>query len=108
MSVDPAASEAPDEQPPAPRVVDDPVGARGLRQQVLRRLLRDRRFVILAVYLVLLVGAFVGPYPYPHSYAELDLAHKSAPPGTPGHPLGTQELGRDLLAMINVACSTRP
>ncbi|HEX5496309.1 MAG TPA: ABC transporter permease [Mycobacteriales bacterium] len=76
-------------------------GTRSQRQQVVGRFRRHRPAVVaLGIYAALLLGAFVGPYFYPHSYGDLDLAHKSAPPGTPGHILGTEELGRDLLAMI--------
>lgn len=93
--------EAAGEPSPSWRVREFSAGVRSQRQQVFGRFWRHRpAMVALSVYLVLLLGAFLGPYFYPHPYGELDLAHKSAPPGTPGHILGTQELGRDLLAMI--------
>lgn len=45
----------------------------------------------------ILVGIF-GPWISPHDYGAQDLANRFAPPGTPGHILGTDHLGRDMLS----------
>jgi ABC-type dipeptide/oligopeptide/nickel transport system permease subunit len=78
------------------------VKSRSQRQQIVRRFLHNKiAMSALVVYLVVLVGAFVGPMFYRWSYFELDNPGAlSQPPGTPGHLLGTETIGRDLLAMI--------
>lgn len=97
---DPTTAPEPPDPPPAPPA-EFTVEARSQRQQILRRFRRDRQAMTgLIVFGVLLLGSALGPLVYPFGYGDLDLAHKSVPPGTGGHLLGTQELGRDLLAMI--------
>jgi oligopeptide transport system permease protein len=70
--------------------------------------LRKNRLAILGLILVLLllfVGIF-GPMIAPWPYQAQDLKAVFAggggplPPGTPGHPLGTDQLGRDLLSRL--------
>jgi oligopeptide transport system permease protein len=70
--------------------------------------LRKNRLAILGLILVLLllfVGVF-GPLLAPWPYQAQDLKAVFAggggplPPGTPGHPLGTDQLGRDLLSRL--------
>jgi peptide/nickel transport system permease protein len=43
------------------------------------------------------VGA---PWLAAHDPLRADFAASLRPPGTPGHPLGTDQLGRDLLARV--------
>lgn len=63
-------------------------------------LLRDRRAAVAALLLtVLLAAATLGPVVYPVDPDHLDLARAGRPPGT-GHPLGTDESGRDVLARL--------
>lgn len=49
------------------------------------------------VLLILGLGTFIGPMVYTVSPEYIDILNSSLPPG-PGHPLGTDDLGRDTLA----------
>jgi peptide/nickel transport system permease protein len=70
---------------------------------VLRAFRRDKLAVASLVILLLFIfGAIFAPFltPYPEQgRGEPDMAEMFVPPG-PGHPLGTDYLGRDLLARI--------
>ncbi|HXJ84871.1 MAG TPA: ABC transporter permease [Candidatus Methylomirabilis sp.] len=46
------------------------------------------------------VAALAAPWLSPHNPIASDFAAGLEPPGTPGHPLGTDQLGRDLLARV--------
>jgi peptide/nickel transport system permease protein len=62
--------------------------------------LRRRRGVLaLAALTVIVLAALVGPLLVPADPNALDLANAGAPPG-PGHPLGTDESGRDVLSRL--------
>jgi len=77
------------------------VQSRSQTQQALRRFLHNKLAVgALVLYLVILLVAFVGPLFYGFSYEDQDSAALSTGPGTLGHPLGTDEIGRDLLARM--------
>ncbi|MEV4545753.1 MULTISPECIES: ABC transporter permease [Micromonospora] len=71
------------------------------RTRVLRRLRRNPlavvSFVVLAVAAVI---ALLSPWIAPYSVEQTDFAHTFSPPGTPGHMLGTDDLGRDVLSRI--------
>ena len=49
---------------------------------------------------LVLVAAVAAPLLVAHDPAQTDFAAGLKPPGTPGHPLGTDQLGRDLLARV--------
>ncbi|MCS7257232.1 MAG: ABC transporter permease, partial [Thermomicrobium sp.] len=68
---------------------------------VWRRFLRDR-WAVAALVLLVLVGVLValGPSLAPYDPIDTDLGMRLKPPGTPGHPLGTDELGRDVLSRL--------
>jgi len=59
-----------------------------------------RRAIGVGLTLAVIVAALAAPWLAPHDPARADFAHGLQPPGTPGHPLGTDQLGRDLLARV--------
>jgi len=50
--------------------------------------------------LAVVVAAIAAPWLAPSDPARTDFALGLRPPGTPGHPLGTDQLGRDVLARV--------
>ncbi len=71
------------------------------RSRVLRRLRRNPLAVLsFSVLLVALVVAVLSPWVAPYSPEQTDFANVFSPPGTPGHLLGTDDLGRDVLSRI--------
>jgi peptide/nickel transport system permease protein len=54
----------------------------------------------LALTLAAVVVALAAPWLTPHDPLRADFVQSLKPPGTPGHPLGTDQLGRDLLARV--------
>ena len=54
----------------------------------------------LALTVAAVLVAVVAPWLTPHDPLRADFAASLKPPGTPGHPLGTDQLGRDLLARV--------
>ena len=58
----------------------------------------------IAILVSLALGALVGPWLWPVNPAAQDLANRLAPPwglgGVRAHPLGTDSLGRDTLALL--------
>ncbi|MBO1358546.1 ABC transporter permease [Acetobacter sacchari] len=64
------------------------------------RSLRPRGRVA-AYYIVFVVIACVaGPWVLPYGHAHIDLHHRFLSPISAGHPLGTDEIGRDLLTRV--------
>ena len=75
----------------------------GYWQTVGRRLLRDRVAMGAAiVLLLLLVLAVFGPLLAPSDPYKASMLSRLKPIGTPGFPLGTDELGRDMLSRLMV------
>src|SRR6516164_2925301 len=63
--------------------------------------LRDRAAVVAACLLITVaLTATLAPLISPYSPYEADNAMRFAPPGTPGHILGTDQQGRDMLARL--------
>jgi peptide/nickel transport system permease protein len=54
----------------------------------------------LGLSLVAVTVALAAPLLTPHDPLQGDFAASLRPPGSPGHPLGTDQLGRDLLARV--------
>jgi len=92
MSVDTALTQ--------PTVTRAPAEA-SQRSRVLRRLRRNplavASFTVLAVAVVV---ALLAPWLAPYAPEQTDFSNTLAPPGTPGHLLGTDDLGRDVLSRI--------
>ncbi len=73
----------------------------GYWAQVLHRLLRDRlALVCLAVLLSILLAALLAPWLAPGDPSIGSVVKRLKPVGTPGHFLGTDELGRDMLTRL--------
>ncbi len=92
MSVDTALTQ--------PAVAPAPAEA-SQRSRVLRRLRRNplavASFTVLAIAVLV---ALLAPWLAPYAPEQTDFSNTLAPPGTPGHPLGTDDLGRDVLSRI--------
>jgi peptide/nickel transport system permease protein len=58
--------------------------------------------VVLAVgwIMLMIIVALLADVLSPYIYTALDLRNRLSPPGTPGHWLGTDELGRDVLSRL--------
>jgi len=59
-----------------------------------------KRWLGLGLTMVAVLGAAFAPWLAVHDPLNADFAAFLKPPGTPGHPLGTDQLGRDLLARV--------
>ena len=74
---------------------------RSLWDDALRRLLRNKAAVAgMVVLAVLVVAAIVGPYLTPYAYDEINKNDVWLGPLQNGHLIGTDSLGRDLLARL--------
>jgi peptide/nickel transport system permease protein len=72
-----------------------------LTDDALRRLRRDHAALVGAGFLILtVIVCLLAPLLAPMDPDATDLAQRLLPPGTSGHPLGTDELGRDLLSRL--------
>jgi peptide/nickel transport system permease protein len=81
-------------------LVESPAGLTR-RTRVFRRLRRNPLAIIsFAVLLVAVLAALLAPWIAPHSVEETDFGSIFASPGTAGHLLGTDDLGRDVLSRI--------
>jgi peptide/nickel transport system permease protein len=77
------------------------VRSRSPTEEALRRLWRDRAAMAAAVFLVLLaVVSLLADFVAPQDADQTNLSMRLAPPGTPGYPLGADELGRDILSRL--------
>lgn len=73
----------------------------GYWQGVLRRLSRDPiAMIALAVILALILMAVFAPYIAPADPIRGSMLRRLRPVGTPGYPLGADELGRDMLSRL--------
>jgi oligopeptide transport system permease protein len=82
-------------------VATQPIKGRSLWDDARRRLLRNRAAVASMITLgVLVLLAAVGPYVIPYAYDQVDKADTWLPPLVGGHLLGSDALGRDLLARL--------
>lgn len=71
------------------------------RARVIRRLRRNPLAVVsFSVLVIALLVAALAPWLAPFAPEQTDFANTLAPPGTSGHLLGTDDLGRDVLSRI--------
>ena len=70
-------------------------------QTRVRRGARTTLMTFSLVYILLLIAAATAaPWAAPYDPTAQNYALRLAPPGTPGHPLGTDDLGRDVFSRI--------
>jgi peptide/nickel transport system permease protein len=87
-------------QAPAPATIPASREA-GRQSRVIRRLRRNPLAVLsFAVLMIATLVALFAPWLAPYAPEQTDFANTFAPPGTPGHLLGTDDLGRDVLSRI--------
>lgn len=90
-------------EPPVELLPAAPQRSAGYWQTVTRRFLRDRVAVGAAlVILVLLLLALLAPWIVPADPYQSSMLKRLKPIGFDGHPLGTDELGRDMLSRLMV------
>lgn len=82
-------------------LVREHVEVRSPAQEALRQLGRDKAALLgaaflIAVALISLLAPFISPY----DPIETNLSQRLLPPGSPGHALGTDDLGRDVLSRL--------
>jgi peptide/nickel transport system permease protein len=74
---------------------------RSNRRKVVRRILRNPLAISgLVVLVIAVIMAVFAPWLAPHEPTQTNLGQAFAPPGTAGHLLGTDDLGRDVLSRI--------
>src|ERR1700683_2173750 len=87
--------------PEAAEVMQRAVKGRSLWDDARRRLLRNRAAVASVIVLGLLVlTAVVGPFLAPYAYDEINKNDVWVGPMSGAHLIGTDSLGRDLLARL--------
>lgn len=73
----------------------------GRGRRVLASFVRNRLAVAgVIVLLVVMVSALLAPLVSPYDPLRMDLVNPYAPPGSPGHLLGTDNFGRDILSRL--------
>jgi peptide/nickel transport system permease protein len=84
----------------APATIPAPREA-GRQSRVIRRLRRNPLAVLsFTVLVIATLVALLAPWLAPYAPEQTDFANTFAPHGTPGHLLGTDDLGRDVLSRI--------
>lgn len=77
------------------------MAGRGYWRSVWRRLSRDPTAMVCAGIIIIVIGAAVfAPWVAPMSPYTSRMVHRLQSIGTPGHLLGTDELGRDMLSRL--------
>ncbi|MCS7261542.1 MAG: ABC transporter permease [Anaerolineae bacterium] len=85
-------------RPTEPKLAGRP---RSLTYDALRRLWRDRAAVVSAAFLLfMIIVSLAAPFIAPMDPNATNLPKRLLPPGSPGHLLGTDELGRDMLSRL--------
>ncbi|MFN3856502.1 MAG: ABC transporter permease [Caulobacter sp.] len=87
--------------PQRAELIQQAVKGRSLWDDARARLLRNKAAVAgMIVLAVMVLLALIGPFFTPYSYDAVTKTDVWAPPGTAGHLLGADSLGRDLLARL--------
>jgi peptide/nickel transport system permease protein len=74
---------------------------RSLTQEALQRLRKDRMAMAGGVFLLLIaITSLLAPVLAPRDPIAVDLSQRLLSPGSPGYPLGTDQLGRDILSRL--------
>jgi peptide/nickel transport system permease protein len=95
------ATSAPIDGAVAEAALSAPLASRGYWSTVWMRLRRDKVSVTCAGILLLLIACAIGaPWLAPYDPTQGVMTMRLAPIGTPGHWLGTDELGRDMLSRL--------
>lgn len=82
-------------------VIESKAGRRSLWLDILRQIRHNRAAMLGVIILILLaLVAITAPWIAPHDPNTLDLLNPLQPPNSPGHLLGTDDLGRDLLSRL--------
>lgn len=70
--------------------------------QLVWRQFRQHRLALIGgvIFLFLIFFTLLGPYFVPYEYEDMNFMAIFAPPLTEGHPLGTNELGQDVLIRV--------
>src|SRR5687768_2827285 len=78
----------------------DQLEERNIWRDAFARMRRNRLAMAgLAIAVLLIIAAIIGPYISPYGFNETDIMNIEATP-SPQHWLGTDQLGRDLLSRI--------
>jgi oligopeptide transport system permease protein len=84
-----------------------PKPATGLWRDAFGRLRKNKLamvglVMVILLFLIALFGPMIAPYPYTEQDLQAVLANngRPLPPGSPGHILGTDQIGRDLLSRL--------
>ena len=82
-------------------LVSPAIASQGYWQGVLKRLLADKvSLLCIAVLLLIMLAALFAPWLAPGDPSVGSVLKRLKPVGTPGHLLGTDELGRDMLTRL--------
>ncbi len=82
-------------------LVREHVKVRNPTQEALRQLRRDKMAIAGAVFLVTVaLISLLAPFLSPQDPLETNLSQRLLPLGSPQHPLGTDDLGRDMLSRL--------
>src|ERR1700727_2725742 len=85
-------------------LVEDVAGEASRRLGPFKRFIRHRLpFFCGAIIAILLVGSALAPWLAPFDPDEIDIVNRYAPPLSPGHWLGSDDLGRDVLSRLMFA-----
>lgn len=77
------------------------IKVRSPTQEALRQLRRDKMAILGALFLLtVILISLLAPFLSPQDPLETDLSQRLLPPGSPQHPLGTDDLGRDMLSRL--------